>query len=207
MRISLITFDDFTDIDLFLMWDLLNRVEDSRWSVQIHSNHCCSVSSTGIKIQRHDILEGANTADAVVFAGGRGARRVIHDEPFLSAFNLDPERQLIGSICSGALILAALGLLEGKRATTYPTARLELGEMGVQVIEEPFVCEGNVATAAGCLAAQYLVGWVLEELLGKETREKVLKQIQPVGAGLLFNDFPTSSAPPALDAVRRAYPS
>ncbi|MGH9897700.1 MAG: DJ-1/PfpI family protein, partial [Pyrinomonadaceae bacterium] len=180
------------DIDLFFMWDLFNRVEHPGWSVQIHSNHCCSVSSTGIKVQRHDILEGANTADAVLFAGGRGTRRVINDEPFLSAFNLDPERQLIGSMCSGALILAALGLLEGKRATTYPTARLELEKMGVHVVEEPFVCEGNVATAAGCLAAQYLVGWVLEELLGEEAREKVLKQIQPVGQGLLFNDFPAA---------------
>jgi len=89
-------------------------------------------------------------------------------------------------MCSGALILAALGLLEGKRATTYPTARRELEAMGVSVVEEPFVREGNVATAAGCLAAQHLVGWVIEELCGKAERDEVLRSIQPVGEGLSF---------------------
>ena len=61
--------------------------------------------------------------------------------------------------------------------------------MGVKVVEEPFVREGNVATAAGCLAAQYLAGWVLEELLGAEESKRALKLIQPVGEGLSFADF------------------
>jgi transcriptional regulator GlxA family with amidase domain len=188
MKVSIVAFDDFTDIDVFFLWDLLNRVERSDWQVQIVSDHCCAVSSTGLKIQRHGILEEANSADAVLFAGGKGTRLKMHDEPFLSAFNLDPARQMIGSMCSGALLLGALGLLEGKRATTYPTSVELLRQMGVQVIEQPFVREGNVATAAGCLSAQYLAGWVIEELLGKETRELVLKSIQPIGEGFSFAD-------------------
>lgn len=188
MKVSIVTFDDFTDIDVFFMWDLLNRVKRRDWQVQILSDHCCPVSSTGMKIQRHSVLEEANSADAVLFASGKGTRLKMHDEPFLSAFNLDPSRQLIGSMCSGALLLAALGLLEGKRATTYPTSVKLLESMGVSVVEEPFVREGNVATAAGCLAAQYLVGWVIEELLGAETKELVLKSVQPVGEGLGFAD-------------------
>ncbi len=188
MKISIVTFDDFTDIDVFFMWDLLKRVERPDWQVQIVCDHCCPVSSTGMKIQRHGLLEEANTADAVLFASGKGTRQKMYDEPFLSAFNLDPSRQLIGSMCSGSLLLAALGLLEGKRATTHPTAVQTLSEMGVTVVEEPFVREGNVATAAGCLAAPYLVGWVVEELLGREARDLVLKSVQPVGEGLGFAD-------------------
>lgn len=188
MKVSIVTFDDFTDIDVFFMWDLLNRIERPDWQVQLLSDHCCPVSSTGIKIQRHAVLEAANEADAVLFASGKGTRLKMNDEPFLSAFNLDPSRQLIGSMCSGALLLAALGLLEGKRATTYPTSVKLLESMGVEVVEEPFVREGNVATAAGCLAAQYLVGWVIEELLGVETRELVLKSVQPIGEGFSFED-------------------
>jgi hypothetical protein len=51
------------------------------------------------------------------------------------------------------------------------------------------VREGNVATAAGCLAAQYLCGWVIEEKLGRAERDSVLKLIQPVGEGLGFDDL------------------
>jgi len=189
VKVSIIAFDDFTDIDVFFMWDLLNRVERPDWKVQILGDQCCHVSATGMRTHMHGRLDEANSSDAVLFASGKGVRRKIRDDVFLDAFNLDPERQLIGSMCSGALILAALGLLEGKRATTYPTSKKLLESMGVKVVEEPFVREGNVATAAGCLAAQYLAGWVLEELLGAEESKRALKSIQPVGEGLSFADF------------------
>jgi len=200
VKISIITFDDFTDLDLFFMWDLLKRVEHPDWKVQILSDHCCPVSSTGLKAQTHGRLEEADSSDVVLFTSGPGTRRKIYDEPFLGSFNLDSSRQMIGSMCSGALILAALGLLEGKRATTYPTARKLLEEMGVTVVEEPFVREGNVATAAGCLAAPYLVGWVIEELIGKTERDRVLKTIQPVGEGLSFSDLEAEQVPARANA-------
>jgi putative intracellular protease/amidase len=85
-------------------------------------------------------------------------------------------------------LLAGLGLLAGKRATTYPTAQARLAQMGVEVVEAPVVREGNVATAAGCLAAQHLAGWVVETALGPAERRRVRKSIQPVGEGLSFAD-------------------
>ncbi len=187
MKISIVAFDDFTDIDVWFMWDLLNRVERADWRVQIIGERCCVTSSTGIRTQTHGRLDEANSSDVVLFASGKGTREKMRDEVFLDAFNLDPERQLIGSMCSGALILAALGLLEGRKATTYPTSKTLLESMGVEVIEAPFVREGNVATAAGCLAAQHLAGWVIEEKLGTEVRDAALKLIQPVGEGLTFD--------------------
>jgi len=202
VKISIITFDDFTDLDLYFMWDLLKRVEHPDWKVQILSDHCCPVSSTGVKAQTHGRLEEADTSDVVLFTSGPGTRRKIYDEPFLAAFNLDSSRQMIGSMCSGALIRAALGLLEGKRATTYPTSRKLLQSMGVKVVEEPFVREGNVATAAGCLAAQYLVGWVIDELIGVDERKRVMKSIQPVGEGLSFSDLPAEEVPAGASVGR-----
>lgn len=186
MKISIVAFDDFTDIDVWLMWDLLNRVGVENWQVRILADKDEVVSSTGIKFKVHGSLSEASESDAVLFASGKGTRKIIHDEKFLNALILNPEKQLIGSMCSGALILAALGLLEGKKATTYPTAKKQLESFGIEVIEKPFVQEGNIATAAGCLSAQYLVGWVIETLAGKEHREKVLSYIQPVGEGLFF---------------------
>lgn len=187
MKISIIAFDDFTDIDVWFMWDLLNRVERPDWKVQILGERCCVTSATGIRTQTHGRLDEANSSDVVLFASGKGTRAKLRDDVFLDAFDLDPERQLIGSMCSGALLLAALGLLEGKRATTYPTSKALLESMGVEVVEAPFVSEGNVATAAGCLAAQHLVGWVIEELLGADVRDAALKFVQPVGEGLSFD--------------------
>ena len=188
MKTAIVIFDNFTDIDLWLMWDLLNRVRVDDWSVRILGERESHVSVTGITTATHGRLEEASDADAVLIVSGPGTRDRILDDSWLSKLKLDPSRQLIGSICSGSLILAKLGLLEGKTATTYPTSKPLLEELGVEVIEKPFVAHGNVATAGGCLAQQYLIGWVVENLADKDWRELILKAIQPVGEGLFFED-------------------
>jgi putative intracellular protease/amidase len=190
MKISIVIFDKFTDLDLFLMWDLLNRVRTDGWEVKILGERDFHTSATDIEIKTHGLIDEANHSDAVLFVSGYGTRDRIADENWLSRFKLDPEKQFIGSICSGSLIMAKLGLLEGKTATTYPTTKTALEELGVEVVEKPFVAHGKIATAGGCLAQQYLVGWVIENLAGKDWREVVLKSIQPVGEGLFFDDVP-----------------
>jgi transcriptional regulator GlxA family with amidase domain len=186
LRVTIVAFDDFTDLDLILIWDLLNRVHLPNWSVRIAGESNFHRSMTGLTVPIHGPVTEANAADAVLFTSGKGTRVKIQDSEYLSRFDLKPERQLIGSICSGALILAALGLLEGKRATTYPSAKPILEQYGVEVVEQPIVIEGNVATAGGCLAGQYLAGWVIERLVGKAISEAVITSCQPVGEGLRF---------------------
>ena len=188
MKIAIVIFDKFTDIDLFLMWDLLNRVRVDGWEVRILGEKEAHLSATNIEIKTNGRIEEANEADAVLFVSGQGTRDRIADENWLAKFDLNAERQFIGSICSGSLILARLGLLEGKTATIYPTAKNALENFGVEVIEKPFVAHGRIATAGGCLAQQYLIGWVIENLAGADWKNLVLKSIQPVGEGLFFSD-------------------
>jgi transcriptional regulator GlxA family with amidase domain len=189
MKIGIVIFDQFTDIDLFLMWDLLNRVRVENWEVKILGENPVHTSATGIEIKTHGRIEEANDADAVLFISGYGTRERIVDENWLLKFKLDPQKQFVGSICSGSLIMAKLGLLDGKTATTYPTTKAALEGLGVEVVEKPFIAHGNIATAGGCLAQQYLVGWVIENLADKDWAEVVLRSIQPVGEGLFFDDL------------------
>jgi transcriptional regulator GlxA family with amidase domain len=182
MNISIVTFDDFTDLDLFILWDLLNRVEHLDWRVKILGDQENHVSSTGIEIKMHGYLEEANLSDAVLFCSGKGTRRKMHDKVFLSAFKLDETRQLIGAIDSGALLLGALGLLKGRRATSYPSAEIKksLESMGAEIVWESFVQKGNIATGAQCLSGQYLAGWIIETLVGTEQKNKALQSVAPL---------------------------
>jgi putative intracellular protease/amidase len=188
MKVAIVIFDQFTDIDLWLMWDLLSRVRIADWEVNILGDKEIHLSATNIEVKTSGRIEEANDADAVLFISGQGTRAKIADENWLAKFNLNPEKQLIGSICSGSLILAKLGLLEGKTATTYPTAKSALESFGVEVVEKPFIAHGSVATAGGCLAQQYLIHWVIENLADKDWADLVVKAIQPVGEGLFFDD-------------------
>lgn len=186
MNVVLVAFDRFTDIDIFLPWDLLNRAKfrNKDWSVKIVGTKPSHRSAGGIDLPVHGDISLCNEADVVFFGSGSGTRDLIKDENYLKQFNLDPSRQIICSMCSGALLLAALGLLDGLTATTYPSVVELLQSYGVEVVQQPLVIHGNIATAAGCLAAIDLVGWIIEKKLGAAVREDVIASIQPVGAGL-----------------------
>jgi transcriptional regulator GlxA family with amidase domain len=182
----IVAFDKFTDIDIFLAWDLLNRVKhrDKDFVVKIVGTEKKHTSVRGIELAMHGTIEECNDADLVFFGSGAGARTVIKDEAYLKRFNLNPDKQLICSICSGALIIAALGYLKGKSAITYPTVYELLRTYDVEVLEDKhLVTHGNIGTAAGCLAAVDLVGWAIERLYNEKVREDVIASVLPVGQG------------------------
>lgn len=90
----------------------------------------------------------------------------------------------------GRASISGAWITSSKTATTYPTTKHLLEGFGVTVEESPFIAHGKIATSGGCLAAQYVVGWVLEKKADKEWNDLVLKSIQPVGEGLKFSDAP-----------------
>ena len=182
----IVAFDKFTDIDVFLAWDLLNRVKlrDKEFQVKIVGTEKTHKSVCGLDIPIHGFIEECNDADIVFFGSGPGTRNVIKDEQYLNRFNLNPDKQIICSMCSGALIIAALGFLKGLTATTYPTAFEELKTYGVDVLEDKhLVTNGNIGTAAGCLAAVDLMGWAIEKLYNNKVREDVIASVLPSGHG------------------------
>jgi putative intracellular protease/amidase len=192
-KISIVIFDDFTDIDLFLMWDILCR-NKTDWHVKILGTKEQHRSSNDLLITTHGNISEANDADIVFFSSGKkGVKAVLNDDRFLASFALNPRKQMIGSICAGAFILARLGLLKKGIATTHPEAKIELEALGINVMDKPLVCDRNVATAGGCLSAQYLVGWAIERLYGVEKRKETLKAILPAGQQDIYENLITSS--------------
>ena len=182
----IVAFDNFTDIDIFLAWDLLNRVKlrDKEFQVKIVGTQSSHKSSCGLDLATHGLIEECNDADLVFFGSGTGARAMIKDAAYLNRFKLNPEKQIICSMCSGALIIAALGHLKGLSATTYPTAFEALRNFGVTVIEDThLVTHGNIGTAAGCLAAVDLVGWAIEKMYNEKIKQDVIASVLPIGQG------------------------
>lgn len=192
-QIAIVIFDRFTDIDLFLMWDILGR-NKTDWRVKILGTKSEHRSAHDLSIATHGHISEANDADVVLFTSGRvGVEASLRDPAFLNAFALKPDKQLIGSICTGSFILAKLGLLGDGPATTHPDAREGLRALGVEVVDKALVCRGNVATAGGCLSALYLVGWMVETLYGAAKRREALRQLIPAGQSETYERLIASS--------------
>lgn len=192
-EIAIIAFDDFTDIDLFFMWDILGRNQRD-WHVRILAITPTIRSAHGLEIPVHGSISEANQADAVLFSSGKkGVPDVLADPNFLSVLQLDSNRQYIGSICAGAFILDALGLLSERKATTHQEARKALQLRQIEPIDQPLVCHGKVATAGGCLSTLYLVGWLIESLFDQQKRKETLCHVLPTGQQTLFENLIESS--------------
>ncbi len=156
MKIAIVTFEGFNEIDSFVALNILNRIKKDGWKAEITAPTETITSMNGVTIQAQKLLSFANEADAVLFGSGRLTRKMVQDEALMNTFQLDPTRQLIGSQCSGALVLKRLGLVENTPICTDSGTRPWLEESGACVLEQPFYASGNVATAGGCLSAQYL---------------------------------------------------
>ncbi len=188
--LAIVCFDTVTDIDVMLHWDILNRPrtmfgqDDDAWQVRLLGTKPRHTTLAGLTIDMHGFIDEARDADVVLHASGAQTRTLMSDAVYLDDLALSPNDQFVASQCSGALVLAAAGCLDGLAATTYPTARSELESFGVKYVEEPLVVHDRVATAAGCLAGVDLDKWLLEKLLAPELAERCVASAMPWGSGL-----------------------
>ena len=79
------------------------------------------------------------------------------------------------------LTLARLGLVGNLPACTDLTTKPWVIEAGVDVLDAPFVAHGNVATAGGCMASQYLAAWIIARLASVKDAEEAIHYVAPVG--------------------------
>ena len=181
MHIAILTFDGFNELDSLVALNILNRAKRPDWRISL----CCPTptvtSLNGVTLQAQAVLAEANDANVVLVGSGSKTREVVRDATILSTLRLDPSRQLIGAQCSGTLLLARLGLLGGVAACTDLTTKPWVQEAGVEVLNQAFVARGNVATAGGCLASQYLAAWVIARTAGLEAARQALHYVAPVG--------------------------
>ncbi|MBV9041226.1 MAG: GlxA family transcriptional regulator [Acidimicrobiia bacterium] len=119
--------------------------------------------------------------DTLVVAGGAGTREVMADDTFVSAIRrLAPKCRRVSSVCSGAFVLAAAGLLDGRRATTHWGWCDLLAESFPTVTVEPdriFVRDGDVWTSAGVTAGIDLALAMVEDDCGRDVALAVARRL------------------------------
>ena len=181
MRVAILTFDGFNELDSFIALGLLNQLRTDGWKAEIASPTSHVTSMNGVVVQAQRPLEFANDADAVIFGSGIYTRAIAENGALLDRLQLDPLRQLIASQCSGTLLLARLGLLADMPACTDLTTKPWLLQAGVRVVDAPFHARGPIASAGGCLASQYLAAWMMASRAGFEAATRALHYAAPVG--------------------------
>lgn len=144
--------------------------------------------------------------DILIVPGGVGQVEAMEDEATLT-FIRDQYAggAIVGSVCTGALILAKAGLLEGKSGTTHWMARGELGRMGVDVVADRMVDEGQVITAAGVSAGIDMAIHLVARELGEEIAQRITLGSEYDPEPPFDCGSPEKADPEMVAAIRKGY--
>lgn len=198
MLISILTFQGFNELDSLIAFGILNRIKKPDWKVNICCPEDSVTSMNGATILAQTKLEDIPNSDVVIVGSGLLTRDIVKNSAILDRIKLNPTKQLIAAQCSGTLILAKLGLLGKIPACTDLTTKPWVQEAGIDVLNQPFFAEGNIATAGGCMASQYLATWIIAKTEGVQAAREALHYVAPVGEKDLYVDRAMSNIEPYL---------
>jgi transcriptional regulator GlxA family with amidase domain len=186
-RIGIALFDGAEELDWAGPWEVL-----AAWSQQwpdddvdvftLARSHDLVTCAKGLKVLPDHSWESAPPLNVLVYPGGRGTRRELKDEAVLTWVRDERDRgTLMTSVCTGALVYAAAGLLRNRPATTYWSELELLHKLEPSVDVRPddrFVDSGEVITAAGVSAGIDMALHLVARLHSVERAKDVRRYIQ-----------------------------
>lgn len=172
MLIGILLFDRVEELDFAGPYEILAAAEDRRPDeIQVRTYAFGQLDvdcNKRLRVSAHALCEDAPQLDVLLVPGGNGSRAVAGN-PEMVKWVRDQAAgaQWITSVCTGARVLEAAGLLDGKRITTFHEAIPELRASGraAEVLDDVrFVQDGNVITSAGVSAGIDMTLWMLGQL-------------------------------------------
>jgi transcriptional regulator GlxA family with amidase domain len=208
MRAEIVIFDGFEDLDAFGPANVL-AVAGIPVRLVTHRPREVVVSALGTRVAPAGTLSG--TADVVVVPGGGWLNRAEHgtwaevergDLPKALATVAEQGGGVMASVCSGAFLLAAAGLLAGRPAVTNAAALDELAAAGALVqADARVVDDGDVVTSGGLTAGIDLGLWLVERTHGADHAREVARRLEHTRAGLVRRRL--AAAPDVVREVAR----
>jgi putative intracellular protease/amidase len=153
MQIAIALFDRFTALDAVGPYEVLSRLPDAQVDFVAAEPGVYATDTRMLRLSVERSYADVPSPEILVFPGGVGTRALMKDEPTLEwVRKVHETSRYTTSVCTGALVLAAAGLLDGLEATTHWVARPLLTELGARTVERRVVEQGKIVTAAGVSA-------------------------------------------------------
>ncbi|MFC6066219.1 DJ-1/PfpI family protein [Streptomyces ochraceiscleroticus] len=150
MQIAILLYDRFTALDAVGPYDTLGRLPGAETVFVAERTGPVRNDSGGLALVADATLEEVTAPDVLVVPGGPGQSDLMADGPLHEWLRtVDATTTWTTSVCTGSLLLAAAGLLEGRRATSHWLALDQLKQYGVEPTGERVVVDGKYVTAAG----------------------------------------------------------
>jgi transcriptional regulator GlxA family with amidase domain len=174
MKIVFFVFDGITALDVVGPYEVLARLPGAESVFVGPAQGAVRTDNQILGLVADRSIDAIDRADLLVVPGGFGTRTLEKDERVLAWVRaIDRTTRVTASVCTGALVLAAAGLLAGRRANTHWALRERLREHGAVPDASRVVRDGKYATAAGVSAGIDLALALAAELCGVEIAQAI----------------------------------
>ena len=201
-RIGMLIFPRLTQLDMTGPYEVLARLPDT--TVDLVARTMDPVTTDrGMQIVPTVTYETCPPLDIIMVPGGPGQQDLMEDEAALSFLRKQAaQAKYVTSVCTGSLVLAAAGLLKGKRATSHWAAVEHLPLLGAIPVREQVVVDGNVVTGAGVTSGIDFALRLAAILEGEKVAREIQLQIEYEPEPPFDSGSPERASPETLATVK-----
>ena len=202
IRFGLLLFPRLTQLDMTGPFEVFSRVPGGRVHLVWKTTDPVR-SDTGLAMLPDTALADCPQLDVVCVPGGPGVAALMEDEAVLAFLRAQaPGARYVTSVCTGALVLAAAGLLKGKRATTHWASHDFLGPLGAVPEQGRVVRDGKFVTGGGVTAGIDFALTLVAEMLSPEAAQAIQLQIEYAPAPPFAAGSPATAPAEVLAAAK-----
>jgi cyclohexyl-isocyanide hydratase len=203
LQIGFLLFPQVQQLDLTGPYDVLASLPD----VKVHliwKDLMPITASTGLMLKPTVTYDDCPALDVICVPGGSGVGPLMEDEQTLAFIKAQAANaRYVTSVCTGALVLGAAGLLKGKRATTHWAYHELLAPLGAIAVKDRVVRDGNLLTGGGITAGIDFALTLAAELFDQATAELVQLQLEYAPAPPYLAGSPETAPASILEEARK----
>jgi transcriptional regulator GlxA family with amidase domain len=203
MRIAILIFEKLTALDAIGPYEVLSRIPGAELTFVAREAGPKRTDTGALGIAADATLEDLAEPDVLLIPGGEGNRPMLSDEVTLEwVREADRGTTWTTSVCTGALVLGAAGLLEGRRATTHWAYRERLRDYGAEPVDERVVVDGKLVTAAGVSAGIDMALALTARIAGEDVAKAIQLGIEYDPAPPFDSGSPEKAPSELVELVR-----
>jgi len=203
-EIGLLLFPDITQLDLTGPYEVFIKFPDANVRL-IWKSPDPVTAGGGMRILPDTSFADCPQLDLVCVPGGAGINPLLNDAETLAFIRSQAlEARYVTSVCTGALVLGAAGLLKGKRATTHWMSHDMLSAFGAIPVNERYVIDGNIVTGGGVTAGIDFALGIAADLHGEEVARAIQLAIEYDPAPPFASGSPANAGPALVENTRNA---
>jgi cyclohexyl-isocyanide hydratase len=198
----MLIFPRLTQLDMTGPYEVLARLPNTKVDL-VASTLDPVATDRGMQIVPTVTYETCPPLDVIMVPGGPGQQDLMEDEAALSFLRRQAAgAKFVTSVCTGSLVLAAAGLLKGKRATCHWAALEHLSALGAIPVSERVVVDGNTVTGAGVASGIDFALSLAAILEGEQVAREIQLQIEYDPAPPFNSGSPETARPETLAALK-----